>query len=138
MESNFVITKLESPAWGEIGGALTEFNAQQAGDDESKPLCYVIKEADGSIAGGAIGVVYWDWLSLDLMWVRPDLRGQGFGSRLIALIEEEAQRLGARHVHLDTFSFQAPGFYEKHGYSVFGQLEDFPSGFQRVYMTKSL
>jgi GNAT superfamily N-acetyltransferase len=138
MESNFVITKLESPAWEEISGALTEFNAQQAGDDESKPLCYVIKDAHGSIAGGAIGVVYWDWLSLDLMWVREDLRGQGFGSRLMALIEEEAQRLGARHVHLDTFSFQAPGFYERHGYRIFGQLEDFPRGFQRVYMTKSL
>ena len=138
MEKNFTIVKLDQPAWGEIGGALSAFNTQQAGEDESKRVCYVVQDADGTFLGGAIGVVYWDWLSLDLMWVREDLRGQGYGSQLLARVEDEAQRLGARHVHLDTFSFQAPGFYEKHGYAVFGQLEDFPKGFKRFYMTKSL
>ena len=138
METPYEIIQLDSPAWEEIGGALTTFNTQQAGDDDARRVCYVIKDEDGTILGGAIGVVYWDWLSLDLMWVREDQRGRGYGSRLLKLVEAEAQRLGARQVHLDTFSFQAPGFYLKHGYAVFGQLEDFPKGFQRLYMTKSL
>lgn len=138
MDNGFELIKLESPAWEEIGGALTDYNNQQAGDDKAKPLCYVIKDEDGSLLGGAIGVVYWDWLSLDLMWVREDLRGQGIGRSLLAQIEAEARQQGAKHAHLDTFSFQAPGFYQKHGYEVFGELAEFPAGFQRFYMTKDL
>ncbi len=138
MQSPYKIEKLASPAWEEIGGALTDYNTQQAGDDNAKRLCYVVKDPDGQILAGAIGVVYWNWLSLDLMWVREDLRGQGLGGRLLDQIEAEARVEGAQHVHLDTFSFQAPGFYKKHGYKVFGELTDFPSGFQRMYMTKDL
>ena len=138
METPYEIHQLDSPAWEEIGGALTAYNTQQAGDDNAKRLCYVVKGSDGEILAGVIGVVYWDWLSLDLMWVREDLRGQGLGGRLLEQIEVEARKQGARHVHLDTFSFQAPGFYQKHGYTVFGELDEFPSGFQRFYMTKAL
>jgi GNAT superfamily N-acetyltransferase len=138
MEIPYEMSKLDSPAWEEIGGALTAYNAQQAGDDGAKTLCYVMKDSEGAILGGAIGAVYWDWLSLDLMWVREDLRGQAIGSRLIEKIEAAARQQGAKHAHLDTFSFQAPGFYDKHGYAVFGELADFPAGFQRFYMTKEL
>ena len=83
-------------------------------------------------------MIYWDWFSLDLMWVREDLRGRGYGRRLLELAEEKAREHGARSVHLDTFSFQAPGFYEKCGYQVFGELNEFPSGHQRYYMKKQL
>ena len=138
METPYEIKQLDSPAWEEIGGALTEYNTQQAGDEDAKRLCFVVKGSGGEILAGVIGVVYWDWLSLDLMWVREDLRGQGIGGRLLEQVEAEARQKGAHHVHLDTFSFQAPGFYQKHGYVVFGQLDEFPSGFQRFYMTKDL
>ena len=138
MEKPYDIRKLESPVWETIGGALTTYNTQQAGDDQSTPLCYVVEDSDGAILGGVIGVIYWEWLSLDLMWVREDLRGQGIGGRLLGLIEEEARKQGAKHVHLDTFSFQAPEFYSKYGYTVFGQLADYPSGFKRFYMKKKL
>jgi len=138
MEKPYNIRKLESPVWETIGGALTTYNTQQAGDDQSTPLCYVVEDPDEAILGGAIGVIYWEWLSLDLMWVREDLRGQGIGGRLLGLIEEEARKQGAKHVHLDTFSFQAPEFYSKFGYTVFGQLADYPSGFKRFYMKKNL
>jgi hypothetical protein len=45
---------------------------------------------------------------------------------------------GGRHVFLDTFSFQAPGFYLKHGYEVFGELPGFPAGHTRFYLKKAL
>ena len=65
-------------------------------------------------------------------------RGLGYGHQLLAMAEDEGRRHGARHAHLDTFSFQAPGFYQKYGYKVFGELHDFPSGYQRYYLTKDL
>jgi GNAT superfamily N-acetyltransferase len=72
------------------------------------------------------------------MWVREDLRGSGYGQRLLALAEDEARKRGAKNSYLDTFSFQAPGFYKKYGYRVFGELPDFPTGHQRYFLTKQL
>jgi GNAT superfamily N-acetyltransferase len=72
------------------------------------------------------------------MWLPEAVRGRGYGHHLLTLAEDEARRRGARHAHLDTFSFQAPGFYEEHGYRVFGTLDDFPAGHQRYFMTKEL
>jgi hypothetical protein len=56
----------------------------------------------------------------------------------LSAAEDEARRRGAKHAYLDTFSFQAPDFYEQHGYQVFGTLDDFPAGHQRYFMTKEL
>lgn len=128
----------EQSAWGIIGRSLGEYNRQQAGPDNAQRICYVVQTPDGEIAGGVIAVTYWDWLYIDLMWLREDLRGRGYGSRLLALAEEAGRHHGATHAHLDTFSFQAPDFYARHGYHVFGELPDFPAGHRRYYLTKEL
>jgi len=72
------------------------------------------------------------------MYLREDLRGQGYGERILERAEEEARKRGVKDVYLDTFSFQAPGFYQKLGYRVFGELVDFPPGHTRHFMTKQL
>lgn len=141
MNEELHITYVEQPdgtAWGAIGGGIQAYNTQQAGDDEGRPLCFLLYTPDQEIVGGLIGATYWDWLYVDLMWVRADLRGQGYGHQLLSLAEEEARKRGARHAHLDTFSFQAPDFYRRHGYRVFGELPEFPAGHRRYYLTKEL
>jgi ribosomal protein S18 acetylase RimI-like enzyme len=141
MDEEFRIEYVDKPqesAWGIIGVAINDYNTQQAGDDEAKILCYVLKGADELIVGGVIAQIYWDWLYVDLMWVKEELRGHGYGHRLLTQLEEEARQRGARYAFLDTFSFQAPKFYEKHGYQVFGELNNFPAGHQRYYLTKQL
>ena len=85
-----------------------------------------------------IGATYWDWLHIDLMWIREDLRGCGYGGSLLMAAEDEARRRGAKNAYLDTFSFQAPDFYKRSGYRVFGELRDFPAGYQRYFLTKRL
>jgi len=72
------------------------------------------------------------------MWLKEELRGRGYGHQLLLLAEEEGRKRGAKQVYLDTFSFQAPDFYKKHGYEVFGELHDFPPGHQRYFLTKQL
>ena len=72
------------------------------------------------------------------MWVREDLRGQGYGRRPLTLAEDAARARGAGHAHLDTFTFQAPDFYRKLGYEVFVELKDFPPGHNRFFLTKTL
>jgi GNAT superfamily N-acetyltransferase len=138
MEDDFQIKSLDKTEWGIIGGGLSEFNQQQAGDDHGKNLCFVITGPDNEILGGVIGATYWGWLYINLMWVKEDLRGSGYGSRLLQKAEDEARQRGAKQAYLDTFSFQAPDFYTKHGYKVFGELPDFPEGHQRYFMKKIL
>jgi len=138
MAEKYQIKKIEKPAWEVIGGGISDYNTQQAGEDHGKNLCFVLQTPEGEVIGGVIGATHWDWLYINLMWLRDDLRGKGYGKELLALAEEEARQRGAKQSYLDTFSFQAPGFYEKQGYEVFGQLDDFPTGHQRFYLKKTL
>jgi GNAT superfamily N-acetyltransferase len=138
MDEEYQIVYVDKPEWGIIGQGIQNFNTQQAGEDNAQQLCFVLQAPDQEIVGGVIGATYWDWLYIDLMWIREELRGRGFGHRLLALAEEKARQRGATHAYLDTFSFQAPDFYKNHGYQVFGALNDFPAGHQRYFLKKQL
>jgi GNAT superfamily N-acetyltransferase len=141
MDDEYEIVYLEHPeqsAWGIIGQGITEYNKQQAGDDKAQRLCFVVQGPDQAVLGGVIAAVYWDWAYIDLMWIQEGVRGRGYGHRLLMLVEDEARRRGAKNAYLDTFSFQAPDFYTKHGYRVFGELAEFPPGHQRYFLTKRL
>jgi GNAT superfamily N-acetyltransferase len=93
-------------------------------------------DTDGELAGGLSGVMFWGWLFIDAVWVRDDQRGQGSGRRLMAAAEQHAATQGCHAVWLDTF--QARGFYEALGYTVFGALEAYPDGQTRYFMRKTL
>ncbi len=103
MSEEYPIIPIDNPeqsAWGISGRSLGEYNRQQAGPDNARRICYVVQTPAGEIAGGVIAVTYWDWLFIDLMWLREDLRGHGYGGRLLALAEEAGRRYGATHAHL--------------------------------------
>ncbi len=138
MEEQFEIVSVDEPDWATIGGGIAAFNVQQTGDREHRRFCYVLRDADNETVGGVIAEVYWGWMYLDLLFVKEELRGRGFGHQLLVKAEEYARQLGARNVYLDTFTFQAPSFYKAHGYEVFGELKEFPAGHQRYFMTKRL
>ena len=132
------IDKPDDAAWGVIGGGIHQYNRDRAGDGQGKILCFVLRSPDQELVGGIIGETHWDWFYINLMFIKEDLRGCGYGHRLLTLAEEEARKRGARNAYLDTFSFQAPDFYKKHGYEIFGTLQDFPAGHQRFYLKKQL
>ncbi len=141
MDEEYNIAYVDNPeqsAWGIIGRGIHHYNQQQAGDNQFQRLCFVLHAPDQEIVGGVIGEIYWGWLYVDLLWVEDELRGHGYGHRLLTLAEGEAQQRGAKNAYLDTFSFQALDFYKKHGYQVFGELNDFPVGHQRYFLTKQL
>lgn len=138
MNDNYKIYEVDQPEWGIIGKGLTDFNTQMAGEDHGQNLCFVLKDHGGAVVGGVIGAIYWDWLYVNLMWIQEDLRNQGFGRQLLEAAEEKARQQGAKDAYLDTFSFQAPEFYRKQGYQIFGELADFPVGHTRYFMKKKL
>ena len=141
MDEEYTIIAVEKPddsVWDVVGWGLHNYNVRLAGDPQSQQLCFVLRSPDQEIVGGLIGKIYWEWLYIDLLFVKEELRGCGYGHRLLEMVENEARQRGAKHVHLDTFSFQAPEFYKQHGYRVFGELKDFPAGHQRYFLTKQL
>ena len=141
MDEEYSIVYVDNPeesAWGIIGRGLGKFNEQQTGDQKYQRLCFVLQAPDQEIVAGALGEIYWEWFHLDLLWVKEELRGQGYGHRLLMRAEEEARQRGAKNVFLDTFSFQAPEFYKKYGYHIFGELHNYPPGHQRYFLTKQL
>jgi GNAT superfamily N-acetyltransferase len=141
MDETYEIVCVDNPeesAWGIIGNGLQSYNVQQAGEEKFQRLCYVLRTANQEIVGGALGEIYWDWFHLDLMWVKEEFRGRGYGRQLLTAVEDEARQRGAKNVFLDTFSFQAPDFYRQNGYRAFGELANFPAGHQRYFFTKEL
>ena len=74
---------------------------------------------------------------MHLFFLPPDLRRQGLGAELLRRAEDEARARGCVGAHLDTFSFQARGFYEKQGYALFGTIPDCPPGHARFFLIQA-
>ena len=121
-----------------IRDALTRFNDERVGEDGYRPLHFAEYDAEGNVIGGILGGTYWGWMYIDILWVHEDYRKQGIGSRLLAAAEKEAVLRGCHHVHVDTMSWQAPAFYQKHGYEVIGILPDIPRGHRKYLLQKAL
>jgi GNAT superfamily N-acetyltransferase len=140
----YTITLEDHPASEDVQtvrAGLSAFNRSQVAvdaDDDRKPVNLLVRANDGTVAGGLLGVTAWNWLYISILWVRDDLRGQNFGSDLVRAAEHEALRRGCHSAFVDTMSFQALPFYQKLGYTVFGELEDFPPGHSRHFLRKRL
>ncbi len=90
----------------------------------------------GALGGGLVGVISWEWLFIEALWVGDSLRGQGVGRHLMQKAEAHALVNGCHSAWLDTF--QARPFYEALGYEVFGELDRFPGGQSRYFMRRNL
>jgi GNAT superfamily N-acetyltransferase len=122
-----------------IEQGLRRFNAQQSGIDDGRPLAVVARDpVSHQVLGGLTGRTSLGLLFIDLFFLPEHLRGSGLGSRMLQLAEEEGTRRGCTAVVLYTISFQAPGFYERHGYRVFGTIDCAPPGTSRIFMSKIL
>lgn len=107
-------------------------------EPESIDLRYVIKENNEIIAGICGNVYTWKILYLELLFVNETHRNKNLASILLKRVEEEAKAIGVSLVHTDTYEFQAKDFYLKHGYEIFGVLDDCPQGYKRYYLKKVL
>jgi GNAT superfamily N-acetyltransferase len=120
-----------------LDAGIIELNVAAAGLTW-KPLTVLLRDDAGRVIGGLTGHTEWGWLYVHLLYIEKEYRRNGYGRQLLSAAEEEAVGRGCRNVHLDTFGFQAPGFYEKLGYRLFGVLEDYPPGYCRYYFRKAL
>lgn len=105
---------------------------------DTKCLCVFVRTDDEGIIGGLTGRTNWQYLEVLFLWVHEKHRKSGHASKLLAAAESEAIRRGCKHARLDTYSFQALGFYQKLGYTEVGQLTGFGGEHTRYFLYKAL
>lgn len=119
-----------------IAAPLRAYNLSKVPTLDIQPLVIALRDAEGRTIGGLWGETALDWLHIDLLGIPESMRGQDVGTAILLRAEEIARERGCVGAWLDTFAFQARGFYEKLGYSVFGEIPDHPVGGARYFLRK--
>ncbi|MEX2222379.1 MAG: GNAT family N-acetyltransferase [Candidatus Rokuibacteriota bacterium] len=117
---------------------LDTYNIALTGLQEYSPVNFFLRDQGDEVMGGLLAQIWGGVLYVRILWVSEALRGRGFGRRLMEAAEQRAVERGCRHVFLDTFSFQAPGFYEKVGYQLYAKADDWPVGHAHHFLRKDL
>ncbi len=92
----------------------------------------------GGLAGALNGLIHWRWLYIRHFFVRPEWRGRGLGRALLRRAEDFAREKNCVGLYLDTFDPGAEEFYRRCGFAAFGQLDNFPPGAARRFLSKAL
>ena len=121
-----------------IGDLIRSYNRSKREVAESEPLNLYVEDEHGEIMAGLVAETFGNWLEIEYLFVKEDLRGQGIGSQLLQQAESEAKKRNCRFAFVNTYQFQAPAFYQKHGYQEVFTLKDYPCTGQRHYYQKDL
>jgi GNAT superfamily N-acetyltransferase len=140
MITDYKLTPATTEEAETLNDKINAFVAQQVsfyGDTEVLKD-YVIKENGLIIAGIRSCFYLGECLAINVIFVDENFRNKGLGALLLNQVEVDAIAMGAKLINLDTFNSQAKEFYLKHGYEIFGILENCPTGHKRYYMKKTL
>ena len=121
-----------------ITDGVGNHNIAMTGEATWHPVNYVLRTGAGEIAGGLLGHVWGGWLEVKILWVSEAFREQRLATRLLSAAEAFARERGAKSATLDTHNPRAQALYERLGYIPVGRLEDYPTGFAKVFLRKPL
>jgi len=128
----------ELDAVAAIQRGLHLFNQEMGGPYDREPVTVLARDEKEVVMGGLLGLTYWNWLFIDWLWLAQEMRGRKLGSELLARAEAIARARGCTHAYTDTFSFQAPRFWQRNGWTEAGRLDGMPPGHARIWYRKRL
>ncbi|WNS72358.1 GNAT family N-acetyltransferase [Streptococcus sp. DTU_2020_1001019_1_SI_AUS_MUR_006] len=128
----------ESQKAQKIGELVRSYNRSKREAAESESLNLYIEDEHGRLLAGLVAETFGNWLEIEYLFVKEELRGQGIGSQLLQQAESEAKNRNCRFAFVNTYQFQAPDFYKRHGYKEVFRLQDYPYIGQRYYYQKDL
>ena len=117
---------------------IYQHNIRETGFDDFLPLAIFVPDSQNNLIAGLSGYTWGGCCEVNFLWVHPHYRHQSYGRRLLQAAEQEAVQRECHLVILDSYSFQAPNFYQKLGYIISGIDEDCPRGHRRYYLHKRL
>lgn len=132
---------IDKKSYDKIVEILVEYNlskTEEFKNEINKPIEIIAKNEKNEIIGGLYGRSIWGTLEIKTFAVKTENRNEGIGRELMLEAEKEAKNRNCRFISLDTFSFQAPAFYEKLGFEKIGTETDFPKGFEKYYYRKKI
>ncbi len=139
MTSRIVVGDADASLDQRLSDELDLVNAAAVPGAAAVELTVRILDDDDELLGGISGWTWQQAAGIAMTWVRADQRGTGVGARLVGRFEETAAERGARRVFVTSFTFQAPGFYERHGYREIFRWDGVPvDGQADVHMRKDL
>ncbi|UUM33006.1 GNAT family N-acetyltransferase [Vibrio japonicus] len=122
-----------------IYNGLKSFNLKHFPDQEIQTLACVAEDPGGNFLGGLTAEIFTNTLFVEFLWLDDSNRSAGIGSKLMAEVELQAKRFGVTDIYLDTYSFQAPGFYAKLGFKEVGRYTGFPTeGVDKIFLQKKI
>ncbi|MFC4403766.1 GNAT family N-acetyltransferase [Gracilibacillus xinjiangensis] len=137
----YITNELDKKAKQHVNDGLYQFNLRHFPEDLSgryEDIGLFIKDDTGDVYGGLIGAVCWNWLEIYQLFLDEKIRNQGYGTKLLLEIENMARERKCDYIKLDTLSFQALDFYKKHGYEVFGSINNVGREHVHYYLKKDL
>lgn len=125
-----------------VDAGLDAHNEAAAPLHQVRPLSAFARPADGpdgarvigDVIGGVIGRTWGALAEIQQLWVDPAQRRQGIGAGLVRAFEARARQRGCRAFHLETFSFQAPAFYQRLGCAVELERHGYPQGIVKSHL----
>ena len=122
----------------ELANLIRAYNRANREPSKSEPLNIYLEDEKGNLVAGMVAETFGNWLEIEYLYVSEDLRRQEIGSKILKMAENESRNRGCKYSFVDTFNFQAPKFYEKHGYKEVFALKKYPYIGERYYYTKEL
>lgn len=141
--NNYIIRESSSEKEADlIVDRIVEYNLSKVPGKQEVPLLWinrVIEDTNGEIIAGILSEMYcWNCIYIDALWVKEEYRKDKLGTKLLKEIEKIAKEKDCHLIHLDTFDFQAKDFYIRHGYEIFGVLDECPENHKRYFMKKNI
>jgi GNAT superfamily N-acetyltransferase len=122
-----------------LDAELTAYNLATSGVHEQAEFTVKITDDAGDLVAGLSGWTWGTCAGISLVWVREDRRAQGAGARLLEAADRVARERGCTQIVVSSFTFQAPGFYARHGFVETGRIEGLPiDGAADVHLVKRL
>jgi GNAT superfamily N-acetyltransferase len=122
-----------------LDAELSAYNLETSGVHVRSEFTVKIEDDAGDLVAGLSGWTWGTCAGISLVWVREDRRNQRAGARLLAAADRVARERGCHQIVVSSFTFQAPGFYERHGFVETGRTEGLPiEGAADVHLAKRL
>lgn len=134
----FRLENRESKKTQELGNLIRAYNQSKREPSKSEPLNIYVEDEQGNLIAGMVAETFGHWLEIEYLYVQENLRGQGLGSNILNRAEKEARERKCKYSFVNTYQFQAPDFYKKHGYEEVFALKEYPYTGERYYYTKAL